>query len=50
MSDDWFSDFVMMVAVNRKYVLKSILKVLKKKPIKLPAWCPFGGFNEIDLH
>ena len=43
MSDDWFSDFVMMVAVNRKYVPKSILKVLKKKPIKLPAWCPFGG-------
>lgn len=43
MSDSWFDDFVMMIAIKKKYVPKSILKVLKKKPKLLPSWCPFGG-------
>ena len=43
MSDPWFDEFVMMIAVRKKFVPKSILKVLKKKPVKLPAWCPFGS-------
>ena len=43
MADSWFTDFVMMVAVKKKYVPRKILAVLKTKPLRLPVWCPFGG-------
>ena len=43
MADSWFDDYVMIAAFKKKYLPKKILKVLKTKPLTLPAWCPFGG-------
>lgn len=46
MADSWFDDYVMMAAFKKKYLPKKILKVLKTKPLTLPAWCPFGGLMQ----
>ena len=43
MSIDWFNDLVYEVVVDKKYVSKKILNVLKKKPILLPYNDPFGN-------
>ena len=42
MSDDWFSEYVYEIVVDKKYVSKKVLDVLKKKPIELEPWDPFG--------
>tara|TARA_Y100000389_G_C17463766_1_gene523783 strand:- start:809 stop:2179 length:1371 start_codon:yes stop_codon:yes gene_type:complete len=43
MNIDWFNDLVYEVVVDKKYVSKKILNVLKKKPILLPYNDPFGN-------
>ena len=43
MSDDWFSEFVYEIMVDKKYLSKKILRVLKTKPVVLPIWDPFGN-------
>ena len=40
MTDEWFDEYMFRVVVNRKYCSKEILQLLKKKPVRLPAWDP----------
>lgn len=39
-SDRWFDEYMFRLVVNRKYVPKDILKILKQEPEMLPAWDP----------
>ncbi|XP_064425094.1 bleomycin hydrolase [Latimeria chalumnae] len=43
MADDWFSEYVYEVVVDKKYMPEKILEVGKQKPIVLPAWDPMGA-------
>lgn len=40
MTDEWFDEYMFRVVVNRKYCPESVLKLLKSKPVRLPAWDP----------
>lgn len=39
-TDDWFNEYMFRLVVEKKYVPEKILKLLDKKPIRLPAWDP----------
>lgn len=43
MSDSWFDEYMFEVAIEKKFLSKKILDVLKKEPIVLPPWDPFGS-------
>ena len=43
MSDKWFTDFVYEIMIDKKYLSKKLLNVLKTKPVILPMWDPFGS-------
>ena len=43
MANSWFEDYTYQVVVDKKYVSKQILNVLKQKPIILPYFSPFGS-------
>lgn len=43
MTDDWFSEFVYEVVIDKKYIPDTILEVLKQTPTVLPAWDPMGS-------
>ena len=43
MSDKWFDEYVYEIAVNKAYLPESVLKILKQKPIVLPAYDPMGS-------
>jgi bleomycin hydrolase len=44
MSDDWFSENVYMIVVDKKYIKKEILKKFEEnEEINLPLWSPFGN-------
>lgn len=40
MTDEWFEEYMFRLVVNKKYVPKNILDILKQKPNMLPAWDP----------
>ncbi len=40
MTDEWFDEYMFRVVVNRKYCTPEVLELLKKKPVRLPAWDP----------
>lgn len=40
MTDEWFNEYMFRVVVNKKYCTPEVLELLKKKPVKLPAWDP----------
>ena len=40
MTDEWFNEYMFRLVVEKKYVPADILKLLDKKPEKLPAWDP----------
>ena len=42
MSDEWFSEFVYEVVIDKKHLPVEMLDVLKQTPIVLPAWDPMG--------
>ena len=42
MSDSWFDQFVYQAVINKKYLTKKQLDVLKQKPIELNPWDPMG--------
>ena len=46
MTDEWFREYMFRVVVGRKYCSKEILDLLKKKPVKLPAWDPMFMVEE----
>lgn len=43
MTDEWFSEFVYEVVVDKKFVPEEILKVLEQEPVILPPWDPMGA-------
>ncbi|XP_030847879.1 bleomycin hydrolase-like [Strongylocentrotus purpuratus] len=43
MADDWFSEFVYEVVVDKSYVPAEVLAVLTKEPVVLPPWDPMGS-------
>lgn len=43
MTDDWFSEYVFEVVVNKKLVSAEVLDVLKQEPVILPPWDPMGS-------
>lgn len=46
MTDEWFSEYMFRLVVERKYVPQDILDMLKQKPIMLPAWDPMFAPEE----
>ena len=40
LTDEWFSEYVFRLVVNKKYIPENIKKQLEQKPIMLPAWDP----------
>ncbi len=40
MTDEWFDEYMFRVVVNKKYCTQQVLDLLKKKPVRLPAWDP----------
>ena len=40
MTDEWFNEYMFRLVVEKKYVPADVLELLKKKPVKLPAWDP----------
>lgn len=43
MSDEWFSEFVYEVVVDKKYLPSEMLDILQQTPVVLPAWDPMGA-------
>lgn len=43
MTDDWFSEFVYEVVVDRKFLAPDVLEVMKQDAVVLPAWDPMGA-------
>lgn len=40
MTDEWFEEYMFRLVVNKKYLTKKILDILKQQPRLLPAWDP----------
>ena len=50
MSDDWFSEFVYEVVIDKKYIPDGVLKVLQQEVNVLPAWDPMGALAKLWSH
>jgi len=47
MTDEWFSEFVYEVVINKKIIDDpQILAVLDQEPTVLPAWDPMGALAQ----
>ncbi len=47
MTDNWFSEFVFELVVDKKFVPDDVIKVLDQEPIVLPAWDPMGTLAKL---
>ena len=43
MTDDWFTEYVYEVVVDKKFLPQEVLTVLDEEPYMLPAWDPMGA-------
>ena len=43
MTDEWFSEYVYEVVVDKRLVTAEVLDVLKQEPVVLPPWDPTGS-------
>ena len=43
MTDEWFSEYVYEVVVDKRLVTTEVLDVLKQEPVVLPPWDPMGS-------
>lgn len=43
MTDDWFSEYVYEVVVDKRFLTDDVLEVMQQDPIVLPAWDPMGS-------
>lgn len=50
MTDDWFSEFVFEVVVDKKFIPQEVLAVLTEEPKVLPAWDPMGALATEARH
>ena len=39
-TDGWFSDYILRLVVNKKYIPEHTKKQLAQKPVMLPHWSP----------
>ena len=46
MTDDWFDEYMFRLVINKKYIDKDVLKVLKQKATLLPPWDPMFAAEE----
>lgn len=46
MTDEWFSEYMFRLVINKKYLPAEVLKVLEQKPIMLPSWDPMFKCDE----
>ena len=46
MTDQWFDEYMFRLVVNKKYLPKKILDILKQQPKLLPAWDPMFAEEE----
>ncbi len=46
MTDDWFNEYMFRLVVDKKYLPKKTLDILKQKPELLPAWDPMFADEE----
>lgn len=46
MTDDWFTEYVYEVVVDKKYVPPEIMAVLEQKMVVLPPWDPMGALAQ----
>ena len=46
MTDRWFEEYMFRVVAEKKYVPAKVLDILKKKPVRLPAWDPMFADEE----
>ena len=42
-TDEWFTEYVYEIVVDKKYVPQDIIDVLKQEPVILPPWDPMGA-------
>lgn len=47
MTDKWFNEYMFRLVVETKYVPEKISNLLKRKPVRLPAWDPMFA-PEVD--
>ena len=40
MTDEWFNEYMFRFVIEKKFISAETLKLLKQKPIMLPAWDP----------
>ncbi len=43
MTDEWFDEYMFEIAIHKKYLPKSLLKLLEEPPTALPPWDPLGA-------
>uniref|UniRef100_A0A3Q2NN65 Bleomycin hydrolase n=1 Tax=Fundulus heteroclitus TaxID=8078 RepID=A0A3Q2NN65_FUNHE len=43
MTDDWFSEYVYEVVVDKRFLSPDVLEVMQQAPVVLPAWDPMGA-------
>jgi len=50
MSDDWFTEYVYEVVIDKKHLPASMLDILSQQPTILPAWDPMGSLAHCTCH
>jgi bleomycin hydrolase len=49
MYDDWYSDYVYVAIINKKYLPKEVTAILETKPTILPVWDPmYDSMRRMD--
>ena len=46
MTDEWFNEYMFRLVVEKRYVPSKVLDILKKEPVRLPAWDPMFADEE----
>lgn len=46
MTDEWFSEYMFRLVINKKYLDEATLKILQQEPIMLPPWDPMFLMDE----
>ncbi|KAJ2778058.1 bleomycin hydrolase [Coemansia javaensis] len=43
MTDEWFSEFVYQISIEKRDIPDAVLRVLDQQPVTLPPWDPLGA-------
>ena len=46
MTDEWFSEYVYEVVVDKCHVPQEIVDILQQDPVVLPPWDPMGALAQ----